>query len=42
MTETPELVKGLAEQIHECNQRLLSQATFTAIKTNGMNTYPAT
>jgi hypothetical protein len=33
MTETPELVKGLEEQICECNQRLLSKITFTAIKT---------
>jgi Na+-transporting NADH:ubiquinone oxidoreductase subunit NqrA len=33
VTEMPELVKGLEEQLHECNQRLLSQATFTAIKT---------
>jgi hypothetical protein len=40
MTETPELVKGLEEQIHECNQRLLSQATFMAIKTKGHEYIP--
>jgi hypothetical protein len=33
MTETPELVKGLAEQIADSNRRLLSQAGFTPVKT---------
>jgi hypothetical protein len=33
MTETPELASGVARRIQECSQRLLSRASFTAVKT---------